>query len=310
MLTITKVSNSEGFTVKPALEFSQERGVYLAPVTWMGETLMFCILPERLQQEFIQAVENGRDIADVFNPETYRDLKGEGVYLDYYRYAPPEPGEKNQRNYANGVGICYVTESGEQYTRADFVRLCNGEEAVAQRLFDLCDWQLPETLLDEEMRDEAMQLPVHKFTPSLHVTWLTFHPEGPVPDAAKQALLLQAGWQENLSRTWTHQGQASIPVPYGIAYVSGDTARTVNIEPTANGYRAMKQLFQESVSTYQEKLQHLDTLVALVQATQFGPPTGDIHTLIEEMVAQKRGTIEDAVESLTENIAQLERCGY
>ncbi len=308
MLTITRASNREGITVKQALEFSFERGVYLAPVNWMGETLMLCLLPQRLQQEFTQAVENGRDIADVFDPETYRDLKGDGVYLDYYHYAPPEPGEKNQRNYANGVGICYTTEAGDHYTRADFMRLANGEETVARRLFDLCDWQAPETLLDEELRDQAMQLPLLTFDPFSQLTCLTFHPEAPEPDEAKRALLRTAGWTERDARRWTCQGEAT--VPYGIAHVRDEKPRTVSIEPTPGGYRAMKQLFQQSVETYQEQLQQLDQLLSFVQSHRFGEATGSIHELTEEMITGKRASIEDALSHLTESITTLERCGY
>jgi hypothetical protein len=307
MLGIAQVSDDQVIVVKPAVKFSSERGVYLAPVTWTGQTMMFCLMRERLMQEFTQAVADSRDLAAVFDPETYRGLAGQGVYLDYYHYAPPEPGEKNQRNYANGVGVCYVTDAGDQYTRADFLRLCNGEETVARRLFDLCDWQAPETLLDEVVRDQGMQLPVLT-TFDAQLTCLTFPPDELVPDEAKRALLSRAGWRESLSRSFTCQGQAA--VPYGIAYVSAEAPRTVNLEPTANGYRAMKQLFQESVETYQEQLQHLDVLLLFIQAHQFGEATGGVHELTEEIVAEKRATIEDAVSSLTETIAQLERCGY
>src|SRR5450755_4748664 len=100
MLGIAQVSDDQQITVKPAVKFSAERGVYLAPVTWTGQTMMFCIMRECLQQEFTQALCDGRDLAVVFDPETYRGLAGGGVYLDYYYYVPPEPGEKNQRNYA------------------------------------------------------------------------------------------------------------------------------------------------------------------------------------------------------------------
>ena len=308
MLGIAQVSDDQEITVRPAVKFSAERSVYLAPVTWTGQTMMFCIMRERLMQEFTQAVTEGRDLAAVFDPETYRNLAGGGIYLDDYYYAPPEPGEKNQRNYANGVGICYATEAGDHYTRADFIRLCNGEEAVARRLFDLCEGPAPETLLDEELRDGAMQLPPFTFAPSETTSYLTFHPEGPVPDEAKQTLLRENGWMESLERTWTHRGQ--VTVPYGIAYVGDERPSTISLEPTPGGYRVMKKLFQESVETYQEKLQHLETLLSFVQAHQFKEATGAMHELTEEMVAEKRASIEDAVENLTESIAQLERCGY
>jgi hypothetical protein len=128
--------------------------------------MMFCITPQRLQQEFTNAIACSRDIAAVLDPETYRSLTGEGVYLDYYGI-PSEP-------------------------------------------------------------DQVQQAP-----------------------------------------------------------------RTINIEPTPDGYRAMKRLYQDSIVTYQQKLQHLDLLLTNVEATRFGEATGDVHSLLTAMVDEKRATIED-----------------
>lgn len=88
------------------------------------------------------------------------------------------------------------------------------------------------------------------------------------------------------------------------------TFKIINIEPTANGYRMIKQQFQRSVETYQEQLRHLELLLSFVQANQFGEATGEIHTLLEEMIAIKQSSIEEAIEGLTESIAELERGGY
>lgn len=46
--------------------------------------------------------------------------------------------------------VCYVPElSDEGYTRQDFLDMCNGQEDVAAMLFEMVDWQSPETLLNE-----------------------------------------------------------------------------------------------------------------------------------------------------------------
>ena len=47
--------------------------------------------------------------------------------------------------------VCYVPElSDEGYTRQNFLDMCNGQEEIAALLFDMVDWQNPETLLNEQ----------------------------------------------------------------------------------------------------------------------------------------------------------------
>lgn len=46
--------------------------------------------------------------------------------------------------------VCYVPElSDEGYTRQNFLDMVGGQEEVATLLFDMVDWQSPETLLNE-----------------------------------------------------------------------------------------------------------------------------------------------------------------
>ena len=46
--------------------------------------------------------------------------------------------------------VCYVPElSDEGYTRQDFLAMCNGQEELAEFLFEMVDWQSPETLKSE-----------------------------------------------------------------------------------------------------------------------------------------------------------------
>ena len=45
---------------------------------------------------------------------------------------------------------CYVPElHNAVYTRNDLIALCNGQEEMAEELFDQLDWQSPSTLMDE-----------------------------------------------------------------------------------------------------------------------------------------------------------------
>lgn len=46
--------------------------------------------------------------------------------------------------------VCYVPElSDEGYTWQDFLAMCNGQEELAEFLFEMVDWQSPETLKSE-----------------------------------------------------------------------------------------------------------------------------------------------------------------
>lgn len=40
------------------------------------------------------------------------------------------------------------------YTGEDFLAICGGDEAMARRVFDACDWQRPSTALDELRRED------------------------------------------------------------------------------------------------------------------------------------------------------------
>lgn len=60
-----------------------------------------------------------------------------------------EDAYKNRKN-----APCYVPEMSDTvYTGKDFLRMCNGQQDFADELFGAVDWQHPETLLDEWLRD-------------------------------------------------------------------------------------------------------------------------------------------------------------
>jgi hypothetical protein len=51
---------------------------------------------------------------------------------------------------ADGQRVVYATEDGEQVTAREIIALCRGNVGAALRLLHLCEWQHPETLLDED----------------------------------------------------------------------------------------------------------------------------------------------------------------
>ena len=75
--------------------------------------------------------------------ELEREPYGQGMVFkswSAYKDRPTEP--------------CYVPElSDSAYTARDFLEICNSQKEFADELFDGCDWQHPESLLEEWMRN-------------------------------------------------------------------------------------------------------------------------------------------------------------
>tara|TARA_R100001163_G_C4906842_1_gene92926 strand:- start:271 stop:498 length:228 start_codon:yes stop_codon:yes gene_type:complete len=64
---------------------------------------------------------------------------------------------KDRKAFNNKKGICYIPElSDQKYTYSDFLRIANSNKTLAQNLFDIVDWQHPETLLDEWSIEELI----------------------------------------------------------------------------------------------------------------------------------------------------------
>lgn len=55
--------------------------------------------------------------------------------------------------------VCYIPElSDSKYTRNDFLDLCGGNESMAKELFDGCDWQHPESLMEDWIRNDEWEI--------------------------------------------------------------------------------------------------------------------------------------------------------
>ena len=81
-----------------------------------------------------------------YTPET----EDQEAFIDrgYYRQGWIIKDEEAFRLHPEQV--CYVPElSNEGYTRQDFLAMCNGQEELAEFLFEMVDWQSPETLKSE-----------------------------------------------------------------------------------------------------------------------------------------------------------------
>lgn len=71
--------------------------------------------------------------------EYIKDLCGQGWHY------------KDCEAFDNKTGkVCYIPELfDDYYTYADFLRISKGNEAVLEYLFEMVDWQRPETLFND-----------------------------------------------------------------------------------------------------------------------------------------------------------------
>lgn len=135
------------------------------------------------------ALKNGRDRGlpyqmyankdwSVSEMEHYREILAKTAYADWqhgkrpsdvvkaaYEHEAKTPGFKNRFNFENHSDlVCYVPENwdefvdGKAWTRQDFLLLCGNDTEKASRVFDSCEWQSPETVLDELEREEAEEM--------------------------------------------------------------------------------------------------------------------------------------------------------
>lgn len=93
-----------------------------------------------------------------------------------YEQEAATPGYKNRFNFENHPDlVCYVPENwdaqtdGKGWTGNDFLRLCGGNAEKAARVFDGCDWQSPETELEQVEMEEADEMELNNPTPEKQV---------------------------------------------------------------------------------------------------------------------------------------------
>jgi hypothetical protein len=75
-----------------------------------------------------------------------KDFYGQGwIYKDYNAF------EEKAKS------VCYIPELFDtQYRYDDFMRVAKGNEKLAEVLFDWVDWQSPETLFEDLVKDEEI----------------------------------------------------------------------------------------------------------------------------------------------------------
>lgn len=82
--------------------------------------------------------------------------------IDGYKIKRGRSGQgfiyKNEENYRkHTTRPCYAPElSDDIYTRENFLAICNNQPEIADILFEMVDWQHPETLFDELCRDNEI----------------------------------------------------------------------------------------------------------------------------------------------------------
>lgn len=146
--------------------------------------------------------------------------------------------------FESGEGICYtICATGKTYTRADFLKVANGEVAVAKALFFRAarDEPLePEELLKKEATQ--LHLPVYRYDPVSHWHWLEVFEW---LSEEKRTLLWECAsrWRWKRYREQYGTNTRFAQVPTGIAYIDGgecdySAERAERLEEHADKHRA------------------------------------------------------------------------
>ena len=86
-----------------------------------------------------------------FKPADEMNEKGAVIERDFYRQGNIFKDEEAYLDKEHPDKVCYIPElSDSLYTRQDFLDMCNGQEDIADRIFEAVDWQHPETYLEEQ----------------------------------------------------------------------------------------------------------------------------------------------------------------
>lgn len=115
-----------------------------------------CDLPVHIYADPNLTVQQMRDI------RTMMETVLEALYTPEKRlvcteYGPEELtlGFKSETNFQHHPErVCYVPENwdfedGNGITGQDILKLCDGDEILAETVFNLCDWEFPSTVLDQ-----------------------------------------------------------------------------------------------------------------------------------------------------------------
>ena len=83
-----------------------------------------------------------------YTPEDVENDMPEVIEREYYGQGMIFKDEEAYKEHPEQV--CYVPELSDSiYTRQDFLNLCDGNVEMADELFDNCDWQHPESLIED-----------------------------------------------------------------------------------------------------------------------------------------------------------------
>lgn len=64
---------------------------------------------------------------------------------------------KDTKAFEQRSGVCYIPESCEEvYCYNDYIQIARGNPKLARILFDLSDWQHPETIFEELLMEEEI----------------------------------------------------------------------------------------------------------------------------------------------------------
>lgn len=135
--------NAEHFAKKHGLDYEDSKEVYL-----------FC---KQVSEEFEQQYDPDQE--DYY--QALYEFSEKRTLEEYGRKEEDAPRPQPMKDSAIFVQtlhqICYIPENAEsdkdKYSRSRILALVHGDHSLCRQLFDTLDWQFPETLIDENLRD-------------------------------------------------------------------------------------------------------------------------------------------------------------
>lgn len=153
---------------------------------------VFDVDPANFDEQRVGECELGADgtvklkIGDMGQGVGFKDYKAYRCYPDKPCYIPEHEAEKDEPKY---------------YTYRDFLHIAEGNWEIADHLFDFCDWQYPETALEDDLRDgeiarctdcgRLVHVRMEPLTRCPYCGWRAEAPEDEVPD---NEVLYQLTW--------------------------------------------------------------------------------------------------------------------
>jgi len=121
--------------------------------------------PQQAVEILNRITKNGNEMSYSNLEQALKECEAIGYTFDYYLDAEPYglrpvgtplsevEGYEDSEEDDKETEPYYITESGDEYTREQFVEIAKGNEKLADNIYGLCSWQHPETVFNELLQE-------------------------------------------------------------------------------------------------------------------------------------------------------------